>query len=400
MDSAFRTVARLLHRGLIAPSGALATDDLTSPQLADYAHALHAWNPDVVEESDYQGRKRAELTAFLKRYAAAPELINHVRSIDPSMTIERIAAALQVPKDEAPAKKALDVDATAPQFRTVARMFRRGHIAPDGALMSNDITSPQLVDYAKALREWNPDVVEESDYTGRSRAELLAFLRRYAAVPTLVNKVRSANPDGSLERVVSHLSGNHRPQSHQQSHQQSLDHFVEETKQAEQAEAARIAREEQLNVLDEQRREALDKHREVRTKREALRKQVQEILVLQIRRRNVEAELERASARVAALAEDLMGPANADAYANADAFSSMSTEAVHECDAMEGHVNGLLSELNAIHVDEERLPEGDLDDIVAGLVSEGHYLAEEQTLLQDRVTKANLAIIMGGGEVK
>ena len=393
--AAFWTVARLVNRGLIAPSGALATDDLTSPQLADYAHALHAWNPTVVEESDYRGKKRAELTAFLKRYAAAPELKNRVRSADPKASVERIADHL------AEHTRNADGDGDGASFRTVARLLRKGHLAPNGALLyDDDITMSQLVDYARALRAWNPDVVEESDYKGRSRAEVTAFLRRYASVPALTNRVRTADPDASLERVIAHLVGvadkatprfKASPRSKNRDKEEKERERERETVTLADIEEA-AAREEQHKALDERRREALDKHREVRVKRDALRNQIHTILMLQIRRRNVEAELERASARVAALAADIMKSDDND--------DVVESHALEDCDAVEGHVNALQSELDALREDEAGLPTGDLDAIIAGLVNETHYLDEEQTLLQDRVTKADIAIMMGGFEAK
>ena len=120
--------------------------------------------------------------------------------------------------------------------------------------------------------------------------------------------------------------------------------------------------------------------------------QIHTILMLQIRRRNVEAELERASARVAALAADIMKSDDND--------DVVESHALEDCDAVEGHVNALQSELDALREDEAGLPTGDLDAIIAGLVNETHYLDEEQTLLQDRVTKADIAIMMGGFEAK
>ena len=99
-------------------------------------------------------------------------------------------------------------------FRSVARMVRRGQVGTDGAVAHDaDLTAAQMRDYVKAMFAWNPDTVEETDFKGRNRAELAAFLGRYAAAPELKNPVRTADAAATLDRIDEHLRG--RPRARQ-----------------------------------------------------------------------------------------------------------------------------------------------------------------------------------------
>jgi len=297
-------------------------------------------------------------------------------------------------------------------FRSVARMIHRGLIGADGAVLPGALTATQLRDYVKTLYAWNPEVVEETDFKGRHRAELDAFLQRYATAPELVNHARTADASATLDRIDAHLRG--RPARRARP---SLTDAQAAAAAAAQVEAAKLEREAALKEAatalareaDEARRkaeeaarrqaqqdelrgrrhEALEAHRDVREKRDALRAHVEAVLTLDLRRRKVETELAAAAQRVADLTAELLEPP-----AEAETETS---EADARLDACHAALEALQREHDAVTVEIRALPgtgpDVDLRAVVAGLVNETHYLEEERALLADRVSKADAELL-------
>ena len=291
-------------------------------------------------------------------------------------------------------------------FRSVARLVRRGLVGADGAPAPDiTLTVAQMRDYVRALHAWNPEVVETSDYAGRTRAELAAFLERYATAPELNNPARTADASDTLEGIVAHLRG--RPPS---AGRPTLDDIKREVAEAQvqafaeaQAQAlaqahaeahaeaqAKEQRERRLAAQEEmrgRRHHAFDAHRDVREKRDAIRAYVHSLLLLDLRRKRVEAQLQSAAERVAALTTEVLS--------DTDASTDSSGPQLAECQAA---LEALACELDAVLADAAALPGGagpdaDFKAIIARLVNEESYLEEERALLAERVSQVDAEIV-------
>ena len=282
-------------------------------------------------------------------------------------------------------------------FRAVARLVRRGLVAPSGAVAPGaELTVEQMRDYVRALYAWNPDVVEESDFEGRRKGELAEFLARYAAAPELVNRVRDVPaPENegqrSMDRLMAHLRGREKAETKKRKPKpedaEEGKRLAEEAKRLAEEAALRHEREEQARVA---RREALNMHRDLRVKRDALRDQIHAALVLDIRRRRIDADIERAEARIAALTADILGS------------EAENAEAEGRIDGCQTDLEALAREHASVCADSSVLPfsseEGGLDATLTRLLLEVRDLEEEQELMTDRVSKADVALLVAAIE--
>ena len=96
----------MVKKGLLEADGSAPSADteITTAQLRHYVQAMHAWNPDVVEEVDYLDRSRQELLDFVRTYSASPQLVNRVRDADRGAPLAKLEAELsgKKPPAEAP----------------------------------------------------------------------------------------------------------------------------------------------------------------------------------------------------------------------------------------------------------------------------------------------------------
>ena len=296
-------------------------------------------------------------------------------------------------------------------FRTVARLVRQGHLGADGSVAPGaDLGVGQMRDYVRVLFAWNPDVVEESDFEGRKKGELAEFLARYAAAPELVNRVRGAEDLPSMERVLAHLHGSaaegrigrkKKPElvvvpvtvpgptkEAVREAAMSLAREAEEAKRRAEEAVARAAREEQLRTA---RREALDQHHELRVKRDALRQHIQAALLLDIRRRRLNESLERIEGRIAELTADILG---------SDGGDQAGEEAGGRLDLCQADLESMQREHLAVCQEAAAFPIAatgeNLDAVLTRLLVEVRDLEEEQALMTEKVSKADVAILVGG----
>ena len=273
-------------------------------------------------------------------------------------------------------------------LRTVARLLMKGHIEPDGSVRDpKALTIAQLRDYVRALHAWNPDVVEESDFEGRGRADLARFVASYSADSRLVNRARGMAkkaPGATEARLHAQLMGGRsRP---------ALDPPAPASQSVEPAPAPAPAPvdPEKVALLESLRgdhRKAMEGHRAIRKREDDIRSKIFDAVAVDARTRKLEQRLADVERQVAELTDALVAgsPGAGEPGDEEDEEDEEDEDALARIAGCEACVTAMLAEHRELCALREDCPDA---DVVVGLLGDVRALEEEQDAVARRASRA------------